>query len=84
MTSATKSNGIIFTMPFWDRCFHEIAADYLDVSTDQYHIDILTAHFVRHPDWFYVIVGSNLFLATFSRIWVLPLWDRSVSRHPRT
>jgi tartrate dehydrogenase/decarboxylase / D-malate dehydrogenase len=61
LTSATKSNGIIFTMPFWDECFNEIAAEYPDVRTDNYHIDILTAHFVRHPDWFDVVVGSNLF-----------------------
>ena len=61
VTSATKSNGIIFTMPFWDECFQEIAREYPDVRTDQYHIDILTAHFVRHPDWFDVVVGSNLF-----------------------
>lgn len=61
LTSATKSNGIIHTMPFWDECFREIAREYPDVRTDQYHIDILTAHFVRHPDWFDVVVGSNLF-----------------------
>lgn len=61
LTSATKSNGIIHTMPFWDECFHEIAKKYPDVRTDQFHIDILTAHFVRHPDWFDVVVGSNLF-----------------------
>jgi tartrate dehydrogenase/decarboxylase/D-malate dehydrogenase len=61
LTSATKSNGIIHTMPFWDECFHEVAKEYPDVRTDQYHIDILTAHFVRHPDWFDVVVGSNLF-----------------------
>jgi tartrate dehydrogenase/decarboxylase/D-malate dehydrogenase len=61
LTSATKSNGIIHTMPFWDECFHEIAKEYPDVRTDQFHIDILTAHFVRHPDWFDVVVGSNLF-----------------------
>jgi tartrate dehydrogenase/decarboxylase/D-malate dehydrogenase len=61
LTSATKSNGIIHTMPFWDQCFREMAAEYPDVRTDQYHIDILTAHFVRHPDWFDVVVGSNLF-----------------------
>jgi tartrate dehydrogenase/decarboxylase / D-malate dehydrogenase len=61
VTSATKSNGIIYTMPFWDECFVKIAAEYPDVRTDQYHIDILTAHFVRHPDWFDVVVGSNLF-----------------------
>jgi tartrate dehydrogenase/decarboxylase/D-malate dehydrogenase len=61
LTSATKSNGIIHTMPFWDECFHAMAAEYKDIRTDQYHIDILTAHFVRHPDWFDVVVGSNLF-----------------------
>src|SRR5579864_9285852 len=61
LTSATKSNGIIYTMPFWDECFHAMAAEYPDVRTDQFHIDILTAHFVRHPDWFDVVVGSNLF-----------------------
>jgi tartrate dehydrogenase/decarboxylase/D-malate dehydrogenase len=61
LTSATKSNGIIYTMPFWDERFHALAREYQDVRTDQYHIDILTAHFVRHPDWFDVVVGSNLF-----------------------
>lgn len=61
LTSATKSNGIIHTMPFWDECFRMMGAEYPDVRTDQFHIDILTAHFVRHPDWFDVVVGSNLF-----------------------
>jgi tartrate dehydrogenase/decarboxylase/D-malate dehydrogenase len=61
VTSATKSNGIIFTRPFWDQCFPEIAADDRGVRTDQYHIHILTAHFARHPDWFDLVVGSNLF-----------------------
>jgi tartrate dehydrogenase/decarboxylase / D-malate dehydrogenase len=61
LTSATKSNGIIHTMPFWDDRFRALAQEYQDVRADQYHIDILTAHFVRHPDWFDVVVGSNLF-----------------------
>ena len=61
LTSATKSNGITITMPFWDERFTAIARDYPDVLTDQYHIDILCAHFVQHPDWFDVVVGSNLF-----------------------
>jgi len=61
VTSATKSNGIIHTMPFWDELFQEVSSAYSDVRADQYHIDILTAHFVRHPDWFDVVVGSNLF-----------------------
>jgi len=61
VTSATKSNGIIHTMPFWDERFRAVAAEFPDVRTDQYHIDILTAHFVQHPDWFDVVVASNLF-----------------------
>lgn len=61
LTSATKSNGIIHTMPFWDERFAAMAKHYPDVETAQYHIDILTAHFVQHPDWFDVVVGSNLF-----------------------
>jgi len=61
LTSATKSNGIIHSMPFWDERFETISAEYPDVSTDKFHIDILTAHFVRNPDWFDVVVGSNLF-----------------------
>lgn len=61
LTSATKSNGIIHTMPFWDERFKAISQQYPDVKTAQFHIDILTAHFVQHPDWFDVVVGSNLF-----------------------
>src|SRR3546814_116535 len=61
LTSATKSNGIVHTMPFWDERFAAVKADYPDIRTDQYHIDILAAHFVQHPDWFDVVVGSNLF-----------------------
>ena len=61
LTSATKSNGIVHTMPYWDERFAAIGKEYPNVRTDQYHIDILTAHFVQHPDWFNVVVGSNLF-----------------------
>jgi len=61
LTSATKSNGIIHTMPFWDERVERMALDYADVRVDRYHVDILSAHFVRHPDWFDVVVGSNLF-----------------------
>ncbi len=60
LTSATKSNGIYYTMPYWDERVRAVAGDYPDVQWDQYHIDILTAHFVQHPDWFDVVVGSNL------------------------
>ena len=61
VTSATKSNGIIHTMPFWDERFAAIAAEYPEATTNQFHIDILAAHFVQHPDWFDVVVASNLF-----------------------
>lgn len=61
VTSATKSNGIVHTMPFWDERFRAIASEYPGIQTSEYHIDILTAHFVQHPDWFDVVVASNLF-----------------------
>jgi tartrate dehydrogenase/decarboxylase/D-malate dehydrogenase len=61
VTSATKSNGITITMPYWDERFAAVSANYPDVQHDKFHIDILTAHFVRNPDWFDVVVGSNLF-----------------------
>src|SRR3712207_3798 len=61
VTSATNSNGITFTMPYWDERFAAMAKHYPAVTTDQFHIDILCAHFVQHPDWFDVVVGSNLF-----------------------
>ena len=61
LTSATKSNGIIHSMPYWDERFEVVSADFPDIETSKYHIDILTAHFVRNPDWFDVVVGSNLF-----------------------
>jgi tartrate dehydrogenase/decarboxylase/D-malate dehydrogenase len=61
VTSATKSNGIAITMPYWDERFKAISAHYADVATDAYHIDILTAHFVQRPQIFDVVVGSNLF-----------------------
>ena len=61
LTSATKSNGIIHTMPFWDERVKAVSKDFADVTVDQYHIDILSAHFVQHPDWFDVVVASNLF-----------------------
>lgn len=61
LTSATKSNGIAISMPFWDERFENMASQYPEIRTDKYHIDILTAHFVRNPDWFDVVVASNLF-----------------------
>ena len=61
VTSATKSNGIIHTMPYWDERFSAMKIAYPAIEADQFHIDILSAHFVQHPDWFDVVVGSNLF-----------------------
>ncbi|AXI46508.1 tartrate dehydrogenase [Sulfitobacter sp. SK012] len=61
LTSATKSNGISITMPYWDERVAEMAKTYPHVKVDKYHIDILTAQFVLHPDWFDVVVASNLF-----------------------
>ena len=61
VTSATKSNGISITMPYWDERVEAMAKHYPDVRTDKYHIDILSANFVLHPDWFDVVVASNLF-----------------------
>ena len=61
LTSATKSNGIAITMPYWDERVKAMAEQYPDVRVDQFHIDILCAHFVQRPERFDVVVGSNLF-----------------------
>ena len=61
LTSATKSNGIAITMPYWDERVEAVSTNYPDVKWDKYHIDILTALFVLRPDKFNVVVGSNLF-----------------------
>ncbi|MDH4146016.1 MAG: isocitrate/isopropylmalate family dehydrogenase, partial [Acidimicrobiia bacterium] len=61
LTSATKSNGISISMPYWDERVAAVGAQYPDVAVESFHIDILTAHFVRNPDRFDVVVASNLF-----------------------
>jgi tartrate dehydrogenase/decarboxylase/D-malate dehydrogenase len=61
VTSATKSNGIYISMPYWDERVAEMSKQYPDIKVDKFHIDILTAHFVRNPHWFDVVVASNLF-----------------------
>ena len=61
LTSATKSNGISITMPYWDERVAEMTKSYPGVQVDKFHIDILCAHFVKNPDWFDVVVASNLF-----------------------
>ncbi len=61
LTSATKSNGIMHTMPFWDERVAQMAEKYPDIDVDRYHIDILVSHFVNRPEIFDVVVASNLF-----------------------
>jgi len=61
LTNATKSNGIAITMPFWDERFEIQKKKFPEIETDQFHIDILTARFVLTPEWFDVVVASNLF-----------------------
>lgn len=61
LTSATKSNGMAISMPYWDERVREMARNYPDVRWDQYHIDILSANFVLKPQIFDVVVASNLF-----------------------
>jgi len=61
LTSATKSNGISITMPYWDERVAEMSKAYPGVAVDRFHIDILTAHFVQRPQQFDVVVASNLF-----------------------
>lgn len=61
LTSATKSNGINFSMPFWDQVFREVGQEYPDVQHELYHVDALSAYFVTRPQSFDVVVGSNLF-----------------------
>ena len=60
LTSATKSNGIIHSMPYWDARLKEVGKNYPNVIVDQYHIDILTANFVRMPEHFDTVVGLSL------------------------
>lgn len=61
LTSATKSNGISISMPYWDERVEAMASQYPEVRWDKYHIDILCARFVLSPERFDVVVGSNLF-----------------------
>ncbi len=61
LSSATKSNGLFHSMPYWDSRVAEMAKQYPDIKVDQFHIDIFAANLVRMPEFYDVIVGSNLF-----------------------
>ena len=80
LTSATKSNGISISMPYWDERVEEMAKSYPDIFVDKYHIDILTAHFVLNPDKFDVVVASNLFGDILSDLGPACTGSRSVGR----
>ena len=61
LTSATKSNGIAITMPYWDERVVAMSQGYPELRLDKFHIDILSAHFVQRPEFFDVVVATNLF-----------------------
>lgn len=61
LTSATKSNGIVHTMPFWDEIVEESVREYPDVTLTSELVDALAAHLVLKPWTLDVIVASNLF-----------------------
>lgn len=61
ITAATKSNGINYSMPFWDEVFKEIGQEYPDVEHELNHVDALASYFITRPEQFDVIVASNLF-----------------------
>lgn len=61
LSSATKSNGLAISMPYWDERLEQMAAQYPEVRWDKHHIDIMTARFVLNPEQFDVVVASNLF-----------------------
>lgn len=61
LAGATKSNGINYSMPFWDEVFHAVGAEYPNVQQELVHVDALAARFITSPDSLDVVVGSNLF-----------------------
>ncbi|MBV8553112.1 MAG: tartrate dehydrogenase [Acidobacteriaceae bacterium] len=61
VTSVTKSNAQGFSMVLWDRVFDEVAQEYDGVETESLLVDAAALNFVRRPQTFDVVVGSNLF-----------------------
>ncbi|KIL37117.1 tartrate dehydrogenase [Cohnella kolymensis] len=61
VTSATKSNGIIHSMPFWDEVFGQVGREFPEIQQTSTHIDALSAFFVTKPQTLDVVVASNLF-----------------------
>jgi tartrate dehydrogenase/decarboxylase/D-malate dehydrogenase len=61
VTSCTKSNALNYSMVYWDQVFAEVATGYPDVTSDKAFVDAITMWFVKNPEWFDVVVASNLF-----------------------
>jgi len=61
VSSATKSNGLFHSMPYWDERYAAMAEQYPEINSDQFHVDIMAARFVMSPEQFDVVVASNLF-----------------------
>ncbi len=61
VTNCTKSNALNYSMVFWDRVYNQVAQDYPDIKTDMALVDALTMWMVKNPEYFDVIVASNLF-----------------------
>ncbi len=61
VTNCTKSNALNYSMVFWDMVYNQVAKDYPDIATDMALVDALTMWFLKNPDYFDVIVASNLF-----------------------
>ena len=68
VTSITKSNAQGFSMVLWDRTFDSIAAEFPEVSTESLLVDAAAMNFIRRPESFDVVVGSNLFSDILSDI----------------
>jgi tartrate dehydrogenase/decarboxylase/D-malate dehydrogenase len=61
VTSVTKSNAQGFGMVLWDRVFDKVAEEFPDIETESLLVDAAAMNFVRRPESFDVVVGSNLF-----------------------
>jgi tartrate dehydrogenase/decarboxylase/D-malate dehydrogenase len=61
VTNCTKSNALNYSMVFWDSVYNQVAQDYPDIKTDMALVDALTMWMVKNPEYFDVIVASNLF-----------------------
>jgi tartrate dehydrogenase len=61
VTNCSKSNALNYSMVFWDEAFNEVAEEYPEIKKDFALVDALTMWFVKNPEYFDVVVASNLF-----------------------